>query len=256
MDKRRDKRAFGVMMLGLSEVYGKEFSPALLEIYWKTLEQYEIDDVERATMLHLGNPDAGAFFPRPADLVRHIQGNTKSRALQAWSKVEKAMRSVGSYASVAFDDPLIHAALSEMGGWVHLCNTDTDELPFRAAEFEKRYIAHLHAGGVAEYPRYFPGITETANAAAGLQHDEAVRLIGNRELAALCFQAGRQLPALPVRAGGVAGAVGEAGAGLAGFSQVAEKLRLSAVAETNKTKSTTPTTPPADEAWWESVRAA
>jgi len=67
---------------------------------------------------HLMNPDTGQFLPKPADIVRMLGGRTLDRALMAWAKVDKAVRQIGTYESVVFDDALIHRVLHEMGGWV------------------------------------------------------------------------------------------------------------------------------------------
>ena len=56
---------------------------------------------------HAVNPDNGQFLPKPADIVRLINGNTVDRALVAWSTVERAIRSTGPYQSVVFDSPEI-----------------------------------------------------------------------------------------------------------------------------------------------------
>jgi len=60
-------------------------------------------------------------MPKPADIIRAIKGNSQTQSLQAWSKVEDAIRLVGPYRSVVFDDLAIHGVLQEMGGWVKLC---------------------------------------------------------------------------------------------------------------------------------------
>jgi hypothetical protein len=157
-----DVPEFTIMMVGIGEIYRTTISKSLTDIYWKSLKHFEWQDVERALRAHIYNPDCGQFFPKPADVVRFIEGSGETRALQAWSKVEQAIKQVGCYQSVVFDDPFIHAVLENMGGWVKLCNVTLDELPFRCNEFQKRYMGFVHKKP-ERHPKYLAGITEIDN---------------------------------------------------------------------------------------------
>jgi hypothetical protein len=154
------------IMAVISELHGKSISGALTEIYWQTLKEFEWQDVERAFQSHIHNPDCGQYFPKPADIVRFIEGNGETKALQAWAKVEHAIHQVGRYESLSFDDPLIHAVLEDMGGWIKLCSVTLDELPFRANEFQKRYMGFV-IKKPNRHPRYLCGIAEGENAKNG-----------------------------------------------------------------------------------------
>ncbi len=157
-----DVPEFTIMMVGIGEIYRTTISKFLTDIYWKSLQQFEWQDVESALNAHIYNPDCGQFFPKPADVVRFIEGSGETRALQAWSKVEQAIRQIGGYQSVAFDDPLIHAVLENMGGWTRLCSVTLDELPFRCNEFQKRYMGFVQKKP-ERHPQYLAGIIELEN---------------------------------------------------------------------------------------------
>lgn len=161
-----DRQRFAVMLAGLGELYNRKMSPQLADVYWHALEGYDITDVERAASRHMTNPDSGQFMPKPADFVRLIDGDSESAALSAWSKVREAMGAVGGYRSVVFDDELIHATLAEMGGWIRICETTVEELPFRSAEFVKRYRA-LRTLGVQSWLPSLAGRVERDNGANG-----------------------------------------------------------------------------------------
>jgi len=152
--------------MGMSELYGKPLSSLLVEIYWQTLRDFEWEDVQRAFKAHARNPDCGQYFPKPADVVRFIEGSGETKALEAWSKVEDAIYHVGSYQSLAFDDAIIHAVLEDMGGWVKLCMVSLEELPFRSHEFQKRYRGFVDKP-LKRYPQYLWGIAECENAKNG-----------------------------------------------------------------------------------------
>jgi len=78
-------------------------------------------------------------MPKVADVIKMLQGSTQDSALTAWAKVDKAVRSIGTQMSVAFDDPLIHKVIQDMGGWLGLGQRQEAEWPFVAKEFETRY---------------------------------------------------------------------------------------------------------------------
>ncbi len=157
---------FTAMIAGIGELYGKAISEALTDIYWQSLKRFELCDVRQAFQSHINNPDCGQFFPKPADVVRFIEGCGETKALQAWAKVEKAISRIGSYQSIAFDDPLIHAVLDDMGGWVKLCSVTVTEMPFRANEFQKRYMGFVNKPP-QRHPKYLRGITERDNGKDG-----------------------------------------------------------------------------------------
>jgi hypothetical protein len=179
---------FTVMLLGIGELYRRPLSKFLTDIYWQSLKQFEWQDVEKAFQAHIHNPDCGQFFPKPADIVRWIEGTGETRALQAWSKVEQAITQVGIYQSVAFDDPLIHAVLENMGGWIKLCSLTFEELPFRAHEFQKRYMGFVNKKP-ERHPQYLKGLTELENAKNGFPLP-ATRLLGDLKKSAEVMRLG------------------------------------------------------------------
>src|SRR5438132_401555 len=112
---------FQTLMQGVYDFYGKDLSKFALSVWWQAMRPYDFHAVTEALNRHCVNPDAGQFMPKPADVVRMMQGSTQDAALVAWSKVERAVCGVGSYQSVVFDDPLVHRVVYEMGGWIALC---------------------------------------------------------------------------------------------------------------------------------------
>jgi hypothetical protein len=166
---------------GVCEYYGKRASPMLAEIYWRGLQAYEFADVRRALDAHMHNPDTGQYMPKIADVERHLHGNTSTRAMQAWMRVSRAVQIVGTYETVAFDDPLIHACIEDMGGWPAIGMITDDELPFKIKEFEKRYAAYLQIPPMREPPDQLAGVFEKTNATLGYQKHRPVLMIADFE---------------------------------------------------------------------------
>lgn len=154
----------------------------MLLMFWEVLKGYELDEIKAAVAKHLANPDSGHFAPKPADLVRMIEGDTATRVALAWGKVENAIRRVGPYDSLVFDDPMIHAVISDLGGWSDLCAVSEHELPHKGRDFSNRYRAYCSAPP-ATYPRVVAGITE-AHAVSNSLPAPAPRLIGDKQKAA------------------------------------------------------------------------
>lgn len=186
--KPSDKPAFLRALVGAAEIHAKKLSPEQIALYWSLLEQHQVEVVVAAIERHMADPDVGMFMPKPADIIRQIAGTSDSRAMLAWSKVERAVRCVGSYQTVAFDDWRIHAVVRDMGGWIRLCETSEDDKPFRAREFEKRYRGYRDHDSVG-YPRALLGRAEAANIRSGHRVDPPV-LIGDQRQAALVYSRG------------------------------------------------------------------
>lgn len=150
---------FNQILISAAEVVGKSISPESLVLYWDLLSTFELDDVVRAVKAHLQNAEVGAFMPKPADIIKHIEGTSDSRSMQAWSKVVKAIRFIGPHQSICFDDPIVHSVLDDMGGWVKFGTVTDDEMPFLGNEFDKRYRGYL-IHPVEKYKNYLIGISE------------------------------------------------------------------------------------------------
>jgi len=190
--KEHEFDAFFVLMESTAQLYGKEISRTTIRLWWAALEAYDLAAIRQGLSRHMQNPDTGQFMPKPADIVRMLGGTTQDGALLAWSKVDKAVRGVGIYESVVFDDPIIHAVLADMGGWVALGSKLEKEWSFVAREFENRYRCYRTLGKIEHYPPVLEGITQMENDLHGLPVPEPV-LIGDRQQAMHTRKHGRDV---------------------------------------------------------------
>lgn len=155
---------FTQVWLQAAELYGQSPSDNVIQLVFSALVRYEIADIRSAITRHINDPKAGSFMPKPADIVRQLDGMGDQRAWMAWSKVDKAIRSVGSYQSVVFDDHIIMRVVQDMGGWDYLCmQPDETALSIKSHEFKTRYERYTQAP-----PQTFP--------ARLIGHEEASRL--------------------------------------------------------------------------------
>jgi hypothetical protein len=200
-----DYDEFAGMVSAITELYGKPASEFAIGIWWGALVQYDLAAVRQAFDRHVRNPDSGQFAPKPADLIRMMGGTTQDSALVAWSKVDRALRVVGPYRSVVFDDPLIHRVLAEMGGWTALGTKTEQEWPFVAKEFENRYRGYRMRNERPDYAPVMIGMSDAQNQRAGFG-GQPPTLIGDQVLASRVMAGGTTEPLLAMRPAGEAAA--------------------------------------------------
>jgi hypothetical protein len=175
---KSEKEKLLALVADVCAFYRQDFSAFVGRVWLEAMKPYEFAAVADAMNRHCINPDTGQWMPKPADIVKMLGGSTLDTALLAWSKVDKAVRTVGTYQTVVFDDPLIHRVLQDMGGWVPLGTKTDDEWPFVAKEFQNRYRGYAMR---SERPEYLPamiGIAQAQNSRQGLPSQPPVA-IGN-----------------------------------------------------------------------------
>lgn len=190
-----DHSAFVALVADVHAFYRRDFSDFSANVWWNALKPYDLDAVQDAIGRHSVNPDSGQFMPMPADIVKMLQGSTQDAGLVAWAKVDRAVRSCGTYNSVVFDDALIHRVIVEMGGWVLIGGKGEDEWPFVRNEFVNRYRGYRMRSETPEYLPVLIGIAEAQNNRTG-QKSQPPMLIGNPEVAQRVMLAGDDKPAL------------------------------------------------------------
>lgn len=185
MDKN-DMVAFTNALTNALALQRKSCSAEDVVFWFKALASYDLTDVCQAITAHVRDPDEGKYPIKPADVIRRIDGSGDARALRGWSLVERAMRSIGPWQSVAFDDPCIHLVIVDMGGWSRLCETRDPDMPFVRQEFVRRYRAALtHPPALEEVPRALPGLGSV---------NASPRLVGDPNRALTVWRSGASAP--------------------------------------------------------------
>jgi len=197
-----DYEKFSQLMADVHGFYQRDVSDFALSVWWEAMRPFDFEVVAQSLNRHVMNPDAGQFMPKPADIVRMLQGSTQDAALSAWAKVDKAVRHVGTWEDVAFDDPLIHRVLHDMGGWIALGQKAEDEWPFVAREFENRYRGFKARNERPDYPPVLIGLAGANNRQQG-QKVAPPMLIGDKAAAHRVMQGGVAKPLLPMSRAGV-----------------------------------------------------
>ena len=192
---------FANTLLSVADYYGKELSTGVVDLYWQGLREYDLAAVQKALWTHAKNPDTGQFMPKIADVSKVMQGRTADQAAIAWSKVNQAVRRVGTYQDVVFDDAVIHRVLADMGGWTLLGNKTEDEWPFIARDFENRYRGYRMRDETPEYLPVLTGVANAHNQSEGFRKQPPV-LIGDKAKAQQVMLGGSNTPQLGVATAG------------------------------------------------------
>lgn len=67
-----DKKQFALLMKSICELYGKQVSQNLMQMYFGALNEYSIEEVTKGFEKHTMDTKQGSFMPKPADIARKI----------------------------------------------------------------------------------------------------------------------------------------------------------------------------------------
>lgn len=165
--KPSDKANFAQLITDVMAFYRQDVSSFALSVWWEACQSFDFEQVSKALTAHAMDPERGQFAPKPADLVRKLQGTHTDRALIAWGKTLDAIQRVGVYSSVVFDDGVIHAVIEDLGGWPKVCRTQHDELQFVQKRFCDSYRAYAGRPEGVAYPAKLMGAADAENARLG-----------------------------------------------------------------------------------------
>jgi len=140
MERKADFEKFAELFTGMHLIFGegKELNPALIEIYFKSLERFEIDVVENAI-----NSVAGTRIfpglPKPAELIQAIEGTPADEAVMAFEEVRQLVVKYGYYDTVKFNYPGSAATIEHLGGWLQISSMDNEQFKWFEKDFLKIY---------------------------------------------------------------------------------------------------------------------
>jgi len=181
--QQSEKSKFVSLLADVMAYYRQDTSPFLINVWWDACQNVEFEQVAKAINAHVKDAERGQFAPKVADIVRSLVGTTTDKAAMAWGKVQGAMSSVGAYQDVCFDEPTIHAAIVDCGGWTKMCRSDLNELSYLQHRFCNAYKAYT-GREVFDFPRQLCGdrSSDALFAKRGLPPPKPV-LVGNPEQA-------------------------------------------------------------------------
>lgn len=145
----------------LREFYARDGRPhslneTQLRGYLIGLSGYSIEAVEAAAQRAIVEC---RFFPTLAELLAMLNGTGEEQAMAAFSRLRQAMRTVGAYRAIVFEDGALGDAIRlTFGGWPQACAYDYDSPAalVRRKEFLMLYAASVNRGA-AETPLRLDG---------------------------------------------------------------------------------------------------
>lgn len=186
---KNDFDQFCTIWTAAAGMYNQTPSDGTVGFLFQALINYDIREISAALAAHSLDPENGRFAPKPADIVRHIQGDGQSNALIAWTKAHDAIGSAGPYNSVVFDDPKIMAVIEDMGGWIEFNAITEDDRPYKQNEFAKRYQGYTIKPPHRHPPKLL-GLAEAQNMVNCPDDIEPPLLIGDKAKALAVLEGG------------------------------------------------------------------
>ncbi len=157
-----DKKDFAVLFYGTGELYDKPVTKNLLQLYFNALKNYSIEDVTAGVSKHALDPKHGTFFPKPADIVRHLQTgqlSVEEKAELSWAQLEREIRVTGAWGKLELDDKQGLAALKSFCSWKDLCAMNVDRMTWAKKEFISMYSTYENTP-IDMLPSSLPGLVE------------------------------------------------------------------------------------------------
>lgn len=190
----QDLPRFAASLTAMAVLFDKPITPQVTEIYFRALQHFTIDEVEAGISKSCHTLK---FFPRPVELTEAVAGgsaNIEDKAMTEACRVLEAIKAVGTYRTVVFDDPVTQAVIvQQFGGWSRFSELREDEEKWFIKDFAAGYKAFARMG-IKHYGA-LPGIAANQNALTGRQWAEQPALIGDTQKAlAVRSQGAQELP--------------------------------------------------------------
>ena len=162
-------------LAALGEVYGKEVTTTMAQLYWGALLDYTDEQVDSAIQAGVKKWKCYGRIPTPGEIIEEISGGPDAEVLAAWETLSHAITSIGRNQSIVFDDGRIPRIIEAMGGWQEVCSWPMAEMQFRRHEFFKLF----RAAGPRRGHGKVVGLVEAGNFARGfLEHIPPPFLVG------------------------------------------------------------------------------
>lgn len=170
-----ERPEFAMQINALASSFRTEADEAMLEGYWIALSDLTLEAVRMAVARAIRECE---HFPRGKEL-RELGGELgpQGRAVLAWMAASKAVKKIGAYQSVDFDDPVINATIRAMGGWERFIEVSPEDFDkWTRKDFEKIYLslAQRPIGDEAGAPLI--GIIDRTNGFGGYEIKEPLRI--------------------------------------------------------------------------------
>ncbi len=160
-----NKKEFVTLFYSLGEYYEKKVSTELLAMLFDDLIEFDINDVKFGAKAHRQDPKHGTFFPKAADIIRHLQTgklSVEEKSELAWAQVMQCLRVNGSYGGLRIDDKQGIAAFKAFTTWQAFCAMPESNMTWAKKEFISMYSTYENTP-LEFLPSSLPGLIELQN---------------------------------------------------------------------------------------------
>lgn len=147
--KPTDRQTFLEVVIGFAELKGKQLSAPALEIYWRSMQHWGIEDFKSAAAHLLRTCE---FMPTPKnfeDLRKAARPTTGEAWAEAIASSSSAWTPTG-YIGGTSGNQLIDRAVRAIGGYPVIAQCDQDKLHFLERRFAEIYEGMQDAGDIRE----------------------------------------------------------------------------------------------------------
>lgn len=142
--KPEDRKAFLEVIIGFAELKGKQLSAPALEIYWRAMQGWTLEEFRAAAEELLRRCE---FMPTPKDF-EDLRNAGRLTPGEAWARALSLVRT-GNYRGDYDLAPEIERAVHAIGGWRVIAQSSDEGLAF----LERRFAEHYEAIREAEDTR-------------------------------------------------------------------------------------------------------
>ena len=160
-----DRQAFVEVVVGFAELKGKQLSAPALELYWKAMKDWTLDEFQAAAGRLLKTSE---FMPTPLNL-EELRKAGRPTTGEAWGMALEHAK--GAWRQGDCGDPLVDKVVRFLGGYREIAHCPTTKLGF----LERRFCEHYENLETAEDTRL--AVPELTNDGTALR-----RLAGNGDL--------------------------------------------------------------------------
>lgn len=145
-----DRKKFVEVVLGFAELKGKQLSAPALELYWRSMQHWPLENFLSAAEQLVRTSE---FMPTPKEF-EDLRKAGRRTAGEAWAlALEHARHSHNGpclNGSATPDDELLIRAVRAIGGFRSIAMSDVDKTPFLERRFCEHYEAMQDAEDVRE----------------------------------------------------------------------------------------------------------
>lgn len=140
--------AFKENLAFLSKYLKYQLDQSDVSIYWNCLKHLS-DEKFRLSVTQIVKefiPTNAVPFPLVAHFLERCGEAGETKSINAIATLKKAVRKIGIYNSVHFDDPALTYTVNVCGGWINMCNWSSTDWNVNEGRIRDIYEAAINSG--------------------------------------------------------------------------------------------------------------